>query len=265
MTMKTTGDRILDRTPGPGGRKGPVRQGAGPGPAGRADATLSVHSLQGSAHGVACGAAHAGLFPAGGSPGCAGSAGRARRSGTGPSPWAAPASGGSCSCSGCIRRSSFASSGATCRPGLRKLDEGRYGATDSGGGGAEAAGAGGSDHPVFLPGGDDSCGRPGHSGGAGPGRGGLRLLTWSFLTPAAGGLRPGRAGLCPGPGRRLLQPPWRPMPELRGRDPGAHGGFTTREDWTDTIGGRQAQGTGRRRRGLGASWRKTPGTEHGGR
>ena len=50
----------------------------------------------------------------------------------------------------------------------------------SGGGGAEAAGAGGSDFPVFLPGGDASCGRPGHSGGAGPGGCGLRLLTWIF-------------------------------------------------------------------------------------
>ena len=102
--------------------------------------------------------------------------------GTGPSPWAAPASGGFCSCSGCIRRCGLPLIRGNVQTRLRKLDEGRYGAIVLAAAGLKRLGLEDRISRYFSPGGDASCGGPGHSGGAGPGGRGLRLLTWIFLT-----------------------------------------------------------------------------------
>ncbi len=65
VTMKTTGDRILDRPLEAVGGKGLfVKELDRALLEGRTE--LSVHSPEGSAHGFACGVAHSGLFPAGG-------------------------------------------------------------------------------------------------------------------------------------------------------------------------------------------------------
>lgn len=178
LTMKTTGDRILDRPLEAVGGKGLfVKELDRALLEGRTE--LSVHSLKDLPMELPPELPILGfsrredprdvlVLPAG------------KPIGTGPSPWAAPASGGFYSCSGCIRRWRPPWSGATSRPACGSWTEGQYGALVLAAAGLKRLGLEDRDLPVFFHRGDGACGWSGYPGHSGPGGRGLRLFAWLF-------------------------------------------------------------------------------------
>ena len=189
VTMKTTGDKILDRTLDKVGGKGLfVKELDQALLEGRVD--LTVHSLQGHAHGAGPQAAHCGRLPPGGPPGCPGAAPGGRKAWILPNPSAAPASGGRLQLEALFPGMQRASRcGATCSPGCKSWTQGQYGALVLACAGLKRLGLEGRIQPPLPHGGDAARRRPGHPGRTGP-----------------GGVRPVAAGRCPRPRRLCLRP-----------------------------------------------------------
>lgn len=94
---------------------------------------------------------------------------------------------------------------------LRKLDEGQFSALVLAAARTQAAGAGGAHHPVLYGGGAAPRGGSGYSGPPDPAGEELSCLD-GVLDADGTDWRPGRACLCPRPGRGLLRPHCGPRP-----------------------------------------------------